>query len=781
MPNPIETERRFQNLLSRLAFPASPRQRLLSIVTFLESFCAGGASASGGDRRVDQFESYVLELLQQVPALILETECAGIDPAILLAVYSRLFALQESLPPDVRPAGLDESLFRLRHLTALQFAFVGDLSTSVEVSGDSTGTQWMDKLSSSIDLLPRARLQRAHEKAQRADLATAEHLAGLLNAWPAYSVKDARLPARQESVLMPEVEQQLMEGQHARSFGSLRRVTLNVLASAHDRDHLHTDVAVYGVDNGSSHHIEVVAEAARSLVRETNPARSSPFIKAQVTFDGKHELHRGDSSDLAIAALAYSAMLRFANERNQYRLLPTTAMTGALTADGQVLPVDPDGLARKVDAAFFSAAICMVVPRQQLASAEEIADGLRLKYPLRHLALIGVSHLREVFYDRRVADVIRVPLARHVVNKAWKWRRPIAAVILLTLGLAVFRLAYGPLDKNPVIYAFSGEMLLLKNKSNQQIEEIRVGERTVYATNEAGDMIQPVGFADIDGDGRNEVFWWQFPPDGPGNATTVNCKSIGEDTVRWSFVTSKTIHFLQSTDVSTPEFRAQRLIVEDLDGDGKQDVLVSALHNAFPCLVFKLDALSGGEISHYLHIGHLNDMRAWDLDGDGMKEVILCGANNAFKNACLVMLDPRNLSGVSPTTGDYVPAGYTPAREKAYMRIPRTVLGSLYEKVVKYNYASWIHVEPEKRTLRMHVTDVHGIGERPNERVSADFDLIMGFNLSPVDITSGDNFDALYDYHLREKQIPSVNRNEYLREYKKTMFYWDGRDWRTSP
>lgn len=764
MPNPIEIERRFQNLLNRLAFPASPRQRLFSIISFLQSL----------DHAAGHFESYGVELLQQVPALIHESEFAGVDPTILLSLCGRLFVIQEALSPEVRPTGLAESLSRLEHLTALQFAFVGDMKTAVGLSGDTAGIEWINQLALGAELLPYARLQRVHEEARRSGLPVGKHVSALVEAWPADAAED-------ESVCVPVIEQQLVEWEQDRCFGSLRRVTLKVLGPADQKDILHTDVAVYGVDSSSSNHIETVAEAARRLVLETYPGHSGPFINARVLFDGKHELHRGDSSDLAIGALAYSAMVRSANERNQYRVPATAAITGVLKADGQVLPVDPDGLAHKVEAVFFSAISCMVLPRQQLASAEGRVDNLRARYPNRHLALIGVGHLRELFYDRRIAIAVRVPIVRHAVRKVWKWRRPIAALSLLTLALTVFRLAYGPLDKNPVLYEFSGEMLVLKNKSNQKVDEIRVGKRTVEGAIQGGTMFLPVAFADIDGDGRNEVFWWHFPHSGSTGYTIVSCKSVGQNKPLWSVTTTRSISIPKSTDVGSPEFAARQLVVADLDGDGKYEVLLTAAHNAYPSLVLKLDALTGKEQARYLHIGHLDDMKIWDLDGDGIKEVILCGINNAYKNACLVVLDPRDMSGCSPTTEDYLPSGCQPAHEKAYIRIPRTVVGSLFERNVKYNAARAIVIEESKLTVRVYVKDVYGIEGRPNERVAAGLYLNFGFDLSLRDITSGDDFDALYAYYVKEEQIPNVNRNEYLRQYKNTMLYWSGEKWMNRP
>lgn len=760
-PDPVETERRFQRLLTTLSFPASARQRLFSIAAFLDT----------SDHDAGWFQTYATEILQYIPEFVLKAEFSGTDPLLLHTLHGKLACISEALQSDILPDGFSEALLQLQLDAARQYVYVGELEKALALLGGFEASAWYASLQANEQLpLPgqlRYTLAQAEKSAPSIHLLLAELI---------QSIENSR--RGDESVLVPVVERRIFDPDQSEAIGGLRRVSLNVLGSASEqRDQVHTDAAVYGVDEHSSYSVDLAAAAARKFAQQARPGLSGPFINAQVVIEGKHELHEGSSAGLAIAALVYSAILRFAYERVRLHMRPTAALTGVLDADGKVLAVDPEGIAAKVAAVFFSKTECLVVPKQQLQLAEEAVEMLQMKYPRRNPALIGVSHLREVFYDRRTAETVRISWPRHAVHRVWKRRRPITAVVLLALVVAVFRLGYGPLDKNPVGCEFSGEVVLIKNKSDQTIEEMHVGERTVNFFKSVLPGGPPIAFADVDGDGQNEIFLSQFSHEGLSSATTINARKIGKDSSIWSFSTSKTLDFPRSTDVSSPEFIAQRLIVDDCDNDGRLEVVVSAAHLAFPNLVYRLDASTGKELGHYLHLGHLAGMRVWDLDGDGIKEILLCGVNNAFKNACLVVLDPRDMNGVSPTTGDYIPTEYPPAKERAYVRIPRTVLGTLYERVAKYNLGRWIAVEPEKQSIRLLVTDVYSVTGPPNEQVSADFDLIMDFKFTPIGITSGDNFDALYDYHLKEKQLPDLGRNEYLQQFMKTLLYWDGEGW----
>lgn len=401
---------------------------------------------------------------------------------------------------------------------------------------------------------------------------------------------------------------------------------------------------------------------------------------------------------------------------------------------------------------------------------EHAAAALSAFYPRKRLAIVGVSHLRELFFDRRVTLTTRVPLHRYVARAVANPPRPLLVAALVAMAVLFGFFLYGPMDKNPVGYSAEGDILSLLNKNGQVVEEIHVGSYTVgnweAEKTRAG---RPVVFADVDGDGRNEVFWFELTAQS-ARPPVVKSKKLAARHLQWTYELTKEMHFPLSTDVNSPLFVPRQLAVGDLDGDGSHEVLVNATHiAAFPGIIVQLDARTGAEKSHYLHIGHLADMRAWDLDGDGVKEIILGGTNNSLRLACLVVLDPRKLDGHGPAYGDYIPDGYERATEKAYIKIPRTILGEQYKRVVKYNKVLGLSVQSDKSTIAVTFNDVHSLNAPHHENVSATYYLYFDFSLKPLSVTSGDDFDALYDYHVEQGDIPNVNRNVYLREYVKRV------------
>jgi hypothetical protein len=264
--------------------------------------------------------------------------------------------------------------------------------------------------------------------------------------------------------------------------------------------------------------------------------------------------------------------------------------------------------------------------------------------------------------------------------------------------------------------------------------------------------------------------------------STVNCKFKQVDTPRWSVLLQKTLQFPRKTDIAGKNFRPEQMLVGDFDNDGKPEVFVAArLSPFFPGILFKFDATTGDELAHYVHIGPFADMEAVDLDGDGVQEILLCGGNKSFQDACVVIIDPRFVGGHSPVRGDYFLEGYEPAAERAYIRIPPTEVGNIFLSQTKGNTAKRFTIERSISMFRFYLLDAYIGSSRIDERISSTLIGYFRFDLSLKDFGSSDDFDTLYDRFAEEGRIPKMRRDEYLRQYKKTISYWDGETWQDKP
>jgi len=122
-------------------------------------------------------------------------------------------------------------------------------------------------------------------------------------------------------------------------------------------------------------------KAAKAILSESNPFIVKRNFRAHISFENKQALHEGGSANLAIASLLYCSIVRIANQRVRYLVLPTASLTGNLLESGEVQPVDVNTLKQKMQAAIFSHIETLAVPKSQLQAAETFRDELVHRYP----------------------------------------------------------------------------------------------------------------------------------------------------------------------------------------------------------------------------------------------------------------------------------------------------------------------------------------------------------------------------------------------------------------
>lgn len=766
MRNPLDMERRFQDVISILASPASARRRLFEIHQFL---------AWVGDD-FSQCESYLLELAQQLPRLTQTLNAAGAPPEPLRALAEKLRRLQEQAPALRAIPDLTAAINNLRFCAAGSYAYAGDLRSSIALLDERFAVSppaWLAEPANRHRRQARAQLLQARELAGVHDAAISNELDTLI-------AKCFPPPAKQmDEVVVPVIERTLLHAQSESPEGAVRRLSCRILGDAAGvEDELDADVRVLGASAGAASFLHAPIAAARGLLAGTHPHLAPKHFSGKISFDHADTWHEGNSANLAIAALFYCAILRHADQRLQYRLAENVAITGEVNEHGEVLPVDQETLGAKVKAVFFSWVECLVVPMQQLPEAEAAAGALAEKYPQRQLTIIGVRQLQEIFYDRRLTVLHRAGVVSFAARRAWRKKFTIgglATIALLTLIIA--KLLYGPLDRNPAAAGFVEETMLVKNKYGETIDEIWVGRLTVNGANAAMGN-QWAAFVDLDKDGFNEVIFLQHRTEQTGYTAFVSCTSISKDSVLWRVPLQRTLDFPKKPDVRSDKFIPSSLAVGDFDGDGNSEVFVLANHDYFPALILKLSAIDGKELGHYVHMGALQQMRFSDLDGDGFTEVLLCGVNNASRMACLLVLDSRFISGHSPLRGDYALVGYPPGLERAYVLFPKTIVGQVFQYETKFNTARWLVIEESGRKFHVVVREEFRRDRVSHEMDGVELSYYFNFDLVNESIGTNDDYDLLAEKLFNEGRIGVLPNYEYFEAHKKTLLYWDGEVWR---
>ncbi len=417
--------------------------------------------------------------------------------------------------PDVSAiAGFGESLEILRDSAALQYAFVGMLAESLALYGLSL-PETIENLS---ERPPLDRLRQTLSEAKAGKHASALPLARLPEAW------NAKLSLPPNHAIIPVVEKPLTSNEAA-PVGRLRGVTVELFGEAKNgKDDIHLDVSV--VENGHADFMKPAVLAARSLLSITYPSLAKRFVSGRITLVGLNALHEGSSANLAVASLLYCEVLRFANQRSRFRLATNAILTGGINQQGAVLEVDLGSFEAKVEAAFFSWIEVLVVPRSQLVDAHGALTKLTAQYPNRQIVLLGADHLRDVFYERRLTDLKVTNAFVYAAILAWKRRFAVGGLTTVVLMLLIIgRLLYGPIDREPVSFTKSGEVLVLQNKYGERITEIDVG---VPKTT-------PAVLYDVDNDGSKEVIYGCRGNPADRGYTAVRCKSLLRDSVLWEY------------------------------------------------------------------------------------------------------------------------------------------------------------------------------------------------------------------------------------------------------
>jgi len=763
MASPLDLERQFQSLVETLSEPLATAQRLIRAAQFIEHL---SCSTHAGD-------SYLIELADALPSSDVPAGYYGIDPADLRRAVHTVVQIAHQVPALAQSTSLREKLESYQLNLALAYVHVGKLDDACLVLEADEVSRWLSLYCTAPAGTARQMLNAATQEARARKQRMAEQLSYLERTYPR--------PVSGFSVYIPVLERASDEREEAH--GVLRTVSLASLRRpAGQRDEITSNIVTYGSAQTQEGLIERPLKAARRLATEHRLPPRSSRLSSQILFDRADALHQGSSSDLALASLFACALVALADGRERLGLAEDVALTGIVDEWGDIHQVDPGALPLKVSAAFYAPVQCLVVPRTQCAEAERIRDALQERYPARTLSVIGVSHVRELFYDRRVTRRDTISLPRHLGSKLWKLRRPLAAMILLFLSALVFRLWYGPLDRNASYVESVGGVLHLYNESGSLVRTIDVGGETSLTLRTerfAGlpYLYEIADLADMDGDGSNELLWaTMHGTDVP--FSEVICTDVATGDERWRTPLRLAVDFPNSPDVVDDRFQPSKIRAADVNADGVPEVYVVACHMFFPSLVMQLDARTGTPLGHYLHTGHVRDLEVADLDSDGTAEILLTGVNNGFNEAFFAVLDGRALAGRSPTTVRYEPAQYPEADHLCYLRFPRTVVGEVFRLKSESGIGVDVTVDPVRRVVSVAILDVNLWSEETRERHTGIIYAWLDSSLRLKGYSSGGGYDRLYDLLRESGRIPSVDRAEYLLHEMPKPLYWTPDGWR---
>jgi len=413
------------------------------------------------------------------------------------------------------------------------------------------------------------------------------------------------------------------------------------------------------------------------------------------------------------------------------------------------------------------------------------ASGLPI--PTRH----PDSHLRHV-PGKRSGD--RLPAGRMVETAfpirmaRWIVKHPVISTTtgLGAFGLMILFLLPGPgiftarRDTNPVNYRVEGVMVSIVNRADSVLMTERVSKSYAAELVNQDDTHSRTAvrilFVDVDGNGTNEFLQVRNPGrpvDIP--VSDLLLRSPEKEIPLWRYEPVRRFSFPGKTEGNAPDFLIRTIDAGDYDRDGAMEVYVISVHTHFPSTLARLDAATGAEQGLFVHIGHINIMRAADLDGDGVSELIIGGRNNAYRHAFVAVLDPRHISGRGPATEPYIPDGIPPAAIRSYVLFPRTIVGAGIDDGELSEHVAGIDVNRAENYVRVTVDEYN------STPVHASYTVVFDQAMNPINFQTGSEFDTLADSLDRRGLLPVPVDADYQRSFLTQLLYLRGEEWTTRP
>jgi len=763
MPNPVQIEQLFQELNHQFENTASIRYRYYLFRNFIKSL----------EGEYKRYESYINQIITNLPLFNIPFTWSGLDPSEIEEDIDLFDILSSELQSIRNNIHAKKIIKRLHEVCVIAYCCLNEfeladlhlkslLDSKISSLSDFAGNNSETGLKFLLNFL-------SHEiQKNERDI---KKLSSLKKEIKPLIVKN------KGKVLVPVVEEYVDSNKLPTvQFSRIRRLSVELYSDTEYEDELSQNFNVYGIESPTYVHKKEVINAARDLLREKTKKLSNSFFKGLINYELKSALHEGNSANFAISALWYTALLKKTGLREKFLIKPTVAITGGIENDGNVVEIASESIFQKSKAAFFSWCDVLVVPQAQKEQFEKVIEEFQKQYPARILDVVGVKHIRELFYDRRVTELVKSSAIVYYFQKTLdKSSSPINLLLLIVLLVVILALMSGPVNKNPVSFSFEGNYLVLANSNGVEISRIEVdGETARYQSSEHDIEVNPLAvLTDITNDGINELIWARRGNRADDRSSKVTAWSVRGDSLIWEKELKLTYEFPKQSALLETGLRSNQIRLIETENRGKLVINASSTMY-FQSVVFLIDIQNGEIISEYIHIGQLRAMTLADLTGDGIDEIILTGINNAFWKAAIIVLDANDAHGYSPLTDDYRPKGLQPANELVYILVPKTPIGEYLGSIEKYNQGRYLHYDSISESIWARITE----GQRFFRDFTEDAFTIIYFNRSmrPIGVGTSDLYDIAARELYEEGAIPFIPGYDYFEAYQDSLLYWNGEE-----
>lgn len=565
--------------------------------------------------------------------------------------------------------------------------------------------------------------------------------------------------------------------------GRLRNLRVSVAGQSHTGYHdLIPIFSIIGVEKGDELITQNSTKAVNKLTEKLG-LTSKKYWQATASFEQKKAWHAGNSANLAMGGLFFCSLLEAMEQREQFRLNPAVVITGDLSKSGEVLPVEESSLKAKVEAAFFSWSHVLVAPTNQLGEVYAQLEKLKVEFPKRELIVIGATHLKDLFYDRRLTIHSKKSQLKHITEKVWKKRFSVASIIVF-LGLigAIASLVIGPIDRNPYSFNVEGNNLEILNRKGFLLKNIGISDWDNQRYGSGYNSKDLVTIFDKDGDGRNEVLL-NLATTESLEASLVLLSHNLEDTLWVNSLNFEVDYKKQPDSNIETQYLGRNVEVFDVDGDGVKEIFITAEQAArFKAVLAKLDSKSGVLIESYKGAGWFGEFTLQDFDKDGKPEILVCtDYKSSGKDGCAV-LDATNIEGFEPLEERYWDEEKVQAPTKLAFRWPQTIIGESLRTIRKVNSGRGVYsILTNEKNERMNLTYAELLNSGTQNLAPVNLLYTFDFRFNSLAISSSDEYDKVAKELLDDGTINIEANSLYLDKFRESIEWWNGEKWISKP
>jgi len=216
--------------------------------------------------------------------------------------------------------------------------------------------------------------------------------------------------------------------------------------------------------------------------------------------------------------------------------------------------------------------------------------------------------------------------------------------------------------------------------------------------------------------------------------------------------------------VCPADYRIYGFTLYDINRDGRSEIFVSSFNYPWEPCQIAVLDARGNLIGEFWNAGYVMDIVFADLDGDGREELYAAGVNNEYGGGFLAVFDPAHIRGASPQGPRYSFAGLEPGSEVYYIDFPRSDVSLADGSIVAGN--ARIEAMANRRL-----------------RIVSHMDLMYEFAIGMrcMSVRGSHGFVSAHKRFAAEGKVHSTIGDAYYEDLRSGLRYWDGSKWVLNP